>query len=268
MKMKNLLSGVLLSGLSMTLQSKIQEFATSFGDRRVAEEEKQQEVNAVFSTVAGRYDLMNDLMSGGLHHAWKDALIDRIQPTGNMHLLDVAGGTADIAVRFLKRGGGMVTIADINPDMLREGQRKATNTNLLSKANFIVGNAESLPVGTASHDAYTIAFGIRNVTHLDKALSEAYRALKFGGHFLCLEFSSPVTKLLEKIYAHYSDEIIPLIGEKITGSRDSYAYLVESIRRFPDRKSFAGMMKEAGFYRVKATPMTGGIVSIHEGWKC
>lgn len=252
----------------MTLQSKIQEFATSFGDRTVAEEEKQQEVNSVFSTVAARYDVMNDLMSGGLHHAWKDALIDRVQPTEKMRLIDVAGGTADIAIRFLKRGGGNVTIADINPDMLHEGKRKTANANLLSRANFLVGNAESLPVETASHDAYTIAFGIRNVTHLDRALSEAYRALKFGGHFLCLEFSSPVVAPLEKIYDRYSNEIIPLIGEKITGSRDSYSYLVESIRKFPDRKSFTKIIEEAGFCQVKATPMTGGIVSIHEGWKC
>ncbi len=251
----------------MAFEEKIKAFAGSFGFRPVAEEAKQDAVNGVFSDVASRYDLMNDLMSLGSHHAWKDRFIDHLAPSSTMHLLDVAGGTADIALRFLKADGGKVTVSDINPAMLAEGKAKIIDANRIAQADFVVGNAECLPLPDRIYDAYTIAFGIRNVTHLDKALKEAHRVLKFGGHFCCLEFSHPVTAPLDKIYDWYSFKVIPLIGDKVAGNRDAYQYLVESIRQFPDRMTFEGMIKEAGFSRTKSTPLSGGMVCIHEGWK-
>lgn len=239
---------------------------THFGYRDVPEDEKSGLVKEVFSSVASRYDLMNDLMSGGMHHIWKDKLIDSLRPAPAMHLLDVAGGTGDIAFRFLKRGGGQVTISDINPEMLEEGKRRAID---LHHDNIMwqLADAEALPFADNSFNAYTISFGIRNVTHIDKVLSEAYRVLKPGGHFLCLEFSHPENAMIKKFYDAYSFRIIPGIGKTITGNRDAYQYLVESIRKFPQPETFKGMIQTAGFDRVKYTPLTFGVVAIHSGWK-
>ncbi|MFO1243098.1 MAG: bifunctional demethylmenaquinone methyltransferase/2-methoxy-6-polyprenyl-1,4-benzoquinol methylase UbiE [Rickettsiales bacterium] len=239
---------------------------THFGYRDVPEEEKSGLVKEVFSSVASRYDVMNDLMSGGLHHVWKDRLIDTLRPSPSMHLLDVAGGTGDIAFRFLKRGGGQVTISDINTEMLEEGKRRAID---LQRTNITwqLADAEKLPFSDNQFDAYTISFGIRNVTHIDKVLSEAYRVLKPGGHFLCLEFSHPENAGIKKLYDAYSFKVIPGIGKAVTGNRDAYQYLVESIRKFPTAPDFETMIGTAGFARTTYTPMTFGVVALHSGWK-
>lgn len=247
---------------------------THFGYRDVPEDEKSGLVKEVFSSVASRYDVMNDLMSGGMHHIWKDKLIDSLRPSSSMHLLDVAGGTGDIAFRFLKRGGGQVTISDINPEMLEEGKRRAIDFGFSSsihrgeeKVFWQLADAEKLPFNDNQFNAYTISFGIRNVTHIDKVLSEAYRVLKPGGHFLCLEFSHPENAMIKKFYDAYSFKVIPGIGKAVTGNRDAYQYLVESIRKFPAAPDFESMIKNAGFARTKYTPMTFGVVALHSGWK-
>jgi demethylmenaquinone methyltransferase/2-methoxy-6-polyprenyl-1,4-benzoquinol methylase len=241
--------------------------AVDFGFTRVAEDAKQPLVNEVFASVASRYDLMNDLMSAGLHRAWKDRFVDQLRPFPSMRLLDLAGGTGDISFRFLERGGGHVTITDINPAMLAEGQRRAIDRNLREGLVWQEANAESLPFESGSFDAVTIAFGIRNVTHIDRVLAEAYRVLVPGGHFMCLEFSHPSLPLLQKAYDAYSFRVIPAIGERVAQDRDSYQYLVESIRRFPKPDAFERMIKDAGFSRTRVTQMTGGVVAIHSGWK-
>lgn len=245
---------------------------THFGYRTVPLKEKQRLVDEVFHSVARRYDLMNDLMSGGLHRAWKDALISRLRPPRSgreWRLLDVAGGTGDIALRALAAGGSGVRaiVADVNADMLAVGRERPEAQRYGQRIEFVESNAEALPFPDRHFDAVTIAFGIRNVPRIEQGLREMFRVLKHGGHFLCLEFSNVDVPVLEEIYAAYSFRVIPEIGRIVTGDADSYQYLVESIRRFPDRESFAGMMREAGFARVEATPLTGGIVALHSGWR-
>lgn len=241
----------------------------SFGFARVPESTRQDLVNAVFSKVAGRYDLMNDLMSAGLHRLWKDELINTLAPPKSaspFSLIDVAGGTGDIAFRFLDAvgPGGEVVICDISKEMLEAGKAKGQGRERL---DFVQGNAEALPFEPSRFDAYTIAFGIRNVTHIDAALAEAYRVLRPGGRFLCLEFSSVEMPLLDTLYDAYSFNAIPALGQLVAGDADSYRYLVESIRRFPDQERFAGMLRDAGFERVHYRNLTGGIAAIHSGWR-
>ncbi|MCA3562176.1 MAG: bifunctional demethylmenaquinone methyltransferase/2-methoxy-6-polyprenyl-1,4-benzoquinol methylase UbiE [Aestuariivirga sp.] len=244
----------------------------AFGFRRVDEGEKQGLVNDVFSKVAGRYDQMNDLMSSGLHRLWKDDLVAMLNPprgqAGFSHL-DVAGGTGDIAFRILQSGGPnlRVTVADISPEMVSEGRKRAEVEGLLGRCRFTVGNAEALAFPDKSFDGYTIAFGIRNVTHIDKALAEAHRVLKPGGHFLCLEFSQMDIPLLDKIYDAYSFTVVPAIGKVVTGDGHPYRYLVESIRTFPKQDDFKAMIEAAGFANVTYRNLTGGVVAIHSGWR-
>jgi len=245
---------------------------THFGYRTVPLREKQRLVDDVFHSVARRYDLMNDLMSGGLHRAWKDALVSKLRPPQSARawrLLDVAGGTGDIALRALAAGGSGVeaTVADVNGDMLAVGRERAAATRFGKRIEFVEANAEALPFPDRHFDAVTIAFGIRNVPRIDAGLREMHRVLKLGGHFLCLEFSNVDVPMLEEIYAAYSFRVIPEIGRAVTGDAESYRYLVESIRRFPDRDSFTAMMRAAGFDRVEATPLSGGIVALHSGWR-
>lgn len=236
---------------------------THFGFKTVPEGEKESLVRGVFDSVASRYDIMNDLMSGGLHRLWKNDMISWLAPRDGMRILDVAGGTGDIAFRMMKRAKCDVTVCDINAQMLEEGRNRATNKNLLSGIEWTCGNAEALPLPDATFDAYTIAFGIRNVTHIDNALKEAYRVLKPGGRFLCLEFSKVESDMLRKMYDVYSFNIIPRIGQAVTGSADPYQYLVESIRNFPDQEAFAQMVKDAGFGNVQYRSLTQGVVAIH-----
>ena len=243
-----------------------------FGFRRVPVEEKQRLVDDVFHSVARRYDLMNDLMSAGLHRAWKDALVNAINPPKSdrgFRLLDVAGGTGDIAFRVIEAGGAGTdaTILDINGGMLEVGRERAQKRGLEHAVTFVEANAEKLPLPDRTFDAYSIAFGIRNVPRIDAALREAYRVLRPGGHFLCLEFSSVDLPGLDKIYDLYSFNAIPAIGRVVTGDAESYRYLVESIRKFAKPEAFAAMMREAGFGRVSYTKMTGGIVALHSGWR-
>ena len=245
------------------------ETEASFGFARVREAERQGLVNEVFAKVARRYDLMNDLMSGGLHRLWKAELINTLAPPKGpapFALLDVAGGTGDVAFRFLDAAGpgASAVLCDISPEMLAAGKARAGARNGLT---FVQGNAEALPFEDRRFDAYTIAFGIRNVTHIGKALSEAFRVLKPGGRFLCLEFSSVEVPLLDTLYDAYSFNAIPALGGLVAGDAQAYRYLVESIRRFPGQERFAAMIREAGFERVRYRNLTGGIAAIHSGWR-
>jgi demethylmenaquinone methyltransferase / 2-methoxy-6-polyprenyl-1,4-benzoquinol methylase len=246
--------------------------AAAFGFRQVAAETRQGLVNQVFSTVAARYDLMNDLMSGGLHRLWKDDLITWLNPPRSQRpfeLIDVAAGTGDIALRAL-RGGGKgcrATLCDINPAMLEVGRGRLRQAGLAARAAFAIGNAEALPFADRSFDAFTIAFGIRNVTRIDKALAEARRVLKRGGRFLCLEFSCCDVPVLDRLYDFHSFEVIPRLGALAAGAAEPYRYLVESIRAFPDQRRFAGMIEASGFQRVSFRNLTGGIAAIHSGWR-
>jgi demethylmenaquinone methyltransferase/2-methoxy-6-polyprenyl-1,4-benzoquinol methylase len=245
---------------------------TDFGFETVALGDKQARVDDVFATVARRYDIMNDMMSGGLHRAWKNAFVGELclpRAARRFDLLDVAGGTGDIAFRALKRGGhGVgVTLLDINGPMLEVARERAEERGLSDRIEVVQGNAESLPFPDASFDAVTIAFGIRNVPRVPLALSEFRRVLKIGGRFSCLEFSKVEMPGLGRLYDLYSFNAIPKIGEWVAGDGEPYRYLVESIRRFPDGPDFAEMIRAAGFDRVSFTPLTGGVAAIHRGWK-
>ncbi|MEK0082930.1 bifunctional demethylmenaquinone methyltransferase/2-methoxy-6-polyprenyl-1,4-benzoquinol methylase UbiE [Benzoatithermus flavus] len=243
--------------------------ARSFGYEEVEPEEKSAKVREVFRRVASRYDLMNDLMSGGIHRLWKEALLDWLAPRRGMHLVDVAGGTGDIAMRFLARvdGEARVTLCDINDAMLAVGRDRALDAGWLGEIDWVTGDAMALPFPDRSFDAYTIAFGIRNVTHLDKALAEARRVLRPGGRFLCLEFSRVVLPLLDRLYDAYSFNVVPLLGRLVARDEASYRYLVESIRRFPDQPAFAALLKDAGLEQVRWRNLSGGIAAIHSGWR-
>jgi demethylmenaquinone methyltransferase/2-methoxy-6-polyprenyl-1,4-benzoquinol methylase len=243
---------------------------THFGFRDVPLAAKQTLVDDVFHSVADRYDLMNDLMSAGLHRAWKDALVIAVNPprSRGFSLLDLAGGTGDIAFRVLAAGGErtQATVVDINPDMLDVGRTRAA-ARALAGIDFVEANAETLPFADRSFDAVTIAFGIRNVPRIEAALSEARRVLAIGGRFLCLEFSTVDMPGLDALYDFYSFNVIPALGRLVTGDAEAYRYLVESIRQFPRPESFAGMMRAAGLARVSFQPLTGGIVALHSGWR-
>ena len=243
---------------------------THFGYETVPLADKQGRVDEVFHKVAARYDVMNDLMSGGLHRVWKDVLVGMVKPTraGFRHL-DVAGGTGDVAFRVARAGGPgcHVTVLDISADMLEEGRKRAAKQGIEDQLSFVEANAENLPLPDRSFDCYTIAFGIRNVPRIDAALREAYRVLKTGGRFLCLEFSAVDVPGLDRLYDAFSFNAIPTIGRMVTGDAQPYQYLVESIRQFPDPDSFAGMIAKAGFRRAQFTRLTGGVVAIHSGWK-
>jgi len=245
--------------------------ATSYGYRDVEEGEKQDLVNDVFHDVAERYDVMNDIMSFGMHRLWKDAMVAALNPgqRPGFSVLDVAGGTGDIALRILdaSRGRARVTVLDINGSMLAVGRRRAERRGIGDRLNFVEANAEDLPFAPDGFDAYTIAFGIRNVPHIDTALREACRVLKRGGRFLCLEFSQVDTPLLDRAYDVWSHNAIPQFGRLVTGRDEHYRYLVESIRKFPNQEDFAAMIEAAGFARVKWTNYSGGIVALHSGWK-
>jgi demethylmenaquinone methyltransferase / 2-methoxy-6-polyprenyl-1,4-benzoquinol methylase len=243
---------------------------TDFGNRRVPLADKQDMVDDVFHSVARRYDLMNDLMSGGLHRAWKEALVTAANPPRGRQpfaLLDIAGGTGDVALRVAGKGGTgtRVTVADINREMLAVGRERARAAR--RDIEFIEANAEALPLPDRSFDAVTIAFGIRNVPRVDAALAEAHRVLKFGGHFVCLEFSSVDIPALDALYNVYSFNVIPALGGVVTGDAEAYKYLVESIRKFPRPEKFADMMRAAGFGRVSFTRLSGGVVALHSGWR-
>jgi demethylmenaquinone methyltransferase / 2-methoxy-6-polyprenyl-1,4-benzoquinol methylase len=243
---------------------------THFGHQTVRLDEKQGLVDNVFHKVASRYDVMNDLMSFGLHRLWKDALVAKARPSRTRPFahVDVAGGTGDVALRVAAAGGPAtsVTLVDVNPDMLRVAAERAGKRRAAG-LTFVEGNAEALPLSDSRFDAYTIAFGIRNVPRIEQALSEAHRVLKRGGRFLCLEFSRVDLPVLERIYDAYSFAAIPAMGKVVTGDGAPYRYLVESIRRFPSPDRFADMVAEAGFARVDFTRLSGGIVAIHSGWK-
>ncbi len=237
----------------------------SFGYEDVTPEEKTERVGAVFSSVARRYDIMNDAMSGGLHRLWKDRFVARVKPRAGEMILDMAGGTGDIAFRMQKHGA-MVTVSDINPDMLAVGMERAAERDI-GGLSWSEQNAEQLSFDSASFDAYTIAFGIRNVTHIDKALQEAHRVLKRGGRFFCLEFSTTTWPGFSEVYDFYSHKIVPKVGQMIAGDAESYRYLIESIRRFPDMPRFEQMIRDAGFVQTRCEPILGGLVAIHSGWK-
>ncbi|MCB1413442.1 MAG: bifunctional demethylmenaquinone methyltransferase/2-methoxy-6-polyprenyl-1,4-benzoquinol methylase UbiE [Xanthobacteraceae bacterium] len=245
---------------------------THFGYRDVALDDKQALVNDVFHSVASRYDLMNDLMSGGLHRVWKDVMVTTLNPPRSdapFALLDVAGGTGDIAFRAAKAAGAgfRATVCDINGDMLEVGRDRAEKHHLDDRVSFVEGNAEALALPDRAFDAYTIAFGIRNVPRIDRALREAYRVLRPGSRFLCLEFSSVDMPGLDRLYDLFSFRVIPQLGRAVTGDAESYRYLVESIRRFPKPAAFAGMIRDAGFARVDWQVLSGGIVALHSGWR-
>jgi demethylmenaquinone methyltransferase/2-methoxy-6-polyprenyl-1,4-benzoquinol methylase len=236
----------------------------SFGFEEVSPGEKTRRVGTVFARVAERYDLMNDLMSGGMHRLWKDRFVRRIRPRRGETILDMAGGTGDVAFR-LAAAGAAVTVADINPAMLEVGRERAARRHL--DLGWAEENAEALSFADARFDAYSIAFGIRNVTHIDRALAEAHRALKLGGRFFCLEFSTTSWPGFATLYDLYSMAVVPRIGKAVAQDEESYRYLVESIRRFPRIEKFKAMIAEAGFAQVRAEPILGGLVAIHSGWK-
>ena len=241
----------------------------SFGYEQVSPEEKTKRVGGVFSNVARKYDIMNDAMSGGMHRLWKDTFVRRVKPREGEDILDMAGGTGDIAFRIVEASNRLAhaTVLDINGSMLGVGAERAEKKGLSPNLTFVEANAESLPFEDNSFDAYTIAFGIRNVTDIPTALKEAHRVLRYGGRFFCLEFSSTTWPGFAEVYDIYSEKLVPRIGEMVAKDGESYRYLIESIRRFPKMPEFAAMISAAGFSQVKYTPILGGAVAIHSGWK-
>lgn len=240
---------------------------TYFGYREVAASEKASLVRNVFDSVAGRYNLMNDLMSGGVHRLWKSSLIDQLRPRSDMHLLDVAGGTGDIATRFRAAGGGRATVCDINDTMIGVGRDRMIDTNRAAGIDWMVGDAEALPLPDCSIDVYTIAFGLRNVTHIDAALCEARRVLRPGGRFLCLEFSHVVDPLLAEVYDQFSFRVLPLLGRFVARDEEAYRYLAESIRRFMPQEELVNRMYKAGLVGAHYRNLSFGVVAIHQGWR-
>ncbi len=244
------------------------EKTTHFGFETVPEAEKAGRVQGVFGSVASKYDVMNDAMSMGIHRIWKDAMMDWLAPRAGQKLLDVAGGTGDISFRFLKRAGsGHATVLDLTEPMLVEGRKRAEADQMADSLDWIVGDAMALPFEDNTFDVYTISFGIRNVTQPQEALNEAFRVLKPGGRLMVLEFSQIPNELMQKAYDLYSFNIIPRMGQAIAGDRDSYQYLVESIRQFPDQETFLDMVKRAGFENAKYRNLTMGVACLHSGWK-
>ena len=241
---------------------------THFGFRTVDEDQKAGMVHQVFSSVASKYDVMNDLMSVGIHRVWKTAMMDWLAPRAGQHLLDVAGGTGDVAFRFLDRApGARVTVCDMTESMLVEGRKRADAVDKADRLAWVTGDAMALPFADNSFDRYTISFGIRNVTRIPDALAEAYRVLKPGGRLMVLEFSQIPVPAMQWAYDRYSFNVIPAMGQAVTGDRDSYQYLVESIRKFPDQDSFAALIRDAGFDRVQWRNLSMGIAALHSGWK-
>jgi demethylmenaquinone methyltransferase/2-methoxy-6-polyprenyl-1,4-benzoquinol methylase len=241
---------------------------THFGFDTIPEQDKAGRVRGVFSSVASKYDVMNDAMSLGIHRLWKDAMMDWLAPRRGQCLLDVAGGTGDIAFRFLKRAGsGQATVLDLTAPMLEEGRKRAEAADMADCLDWIVGDAMALPFEDNSFDVYTISFGIRNVTRPQEALNEAFRVLRPGGRLMVLEFSQIPNDLMQRLYDFYSFNAIPVMGRVITGDRDSYQYLVESIRRFPDQETFLSMIRQAGFENAKYRNLSMGIACLHSGWK-
>ncbi|WP_114394921.1 class I SAM-dependent methyltransferase [Oleisolibacter albus] len=239
-----------------------------FGFREVDPREKTPLVRGVFSSVASRYDLMNDLMSAGIHRLWKDTFVDLVRPRDGEAILDVAGGTGDIAFRMKRKApGAAVVVCDLTEAMVRVGRDRGVDQGRLTGIEWTVGNAEDLPFASRSMDAYTIAFGLRNVTNMDKALAEARRVLKPGGRFFCLEFSHVSIPVFREIYDRYSFSVLPWVGQMVAGDRDSYQYLVESIRRFPEQQALCRRIEAAGFVKARARNLTGGIACIHSGWR-
>ena len=244
---------------------------THFGFEEVAEADKGPRVRGVFESVSNRYDLMNDLMSGGVHRLWKTAMVDWLNPRPGQSLLDVAGGTGDVAIRVIRRVGpercGPVVVCDLTPDMLAVGRDRALDRGLLTGLHWVCADAEALPLPDRCMDAYTIAFGLRNVTRIDQALAEARRVLRPGGRFLCLEFSRVVLPVFAKLYDLYSFNVLPAMGELVAGDRDAYRYLVESIRRFPAQDDLAELMGAAGLGQVRYRNLTGGVAALHSAWR-
>lgn len=241
---------------------------THFGYQTVNEDDKAGMVHGVFTRVASKYDIMNDLMSAGIHRLWKEAMMDWLNPRPGQRLLDVAGGTGDVAFRFLGRAPGSVaTVLDMTESMLIEGRKRAEAERLSDRLDWIVGDAMALPFADNSFDTYTISFGIRNVVRVQDALTEAFRVLRPGGRLMVLEFSQIPNEMLQKVYDLYSFNVIPPLGKLVTGDRDSYQYLVESIRKFPEQEVFAGMIRKAGFAQVKYRDLTMGVAALHSGWK-
>ncbi|MGB3407215.1 MAG: bifunctional demethylmenaquinone methyltransferase/2-methoxy-6-polyprenyl-1,4-benzoquinol methylase UbiE [Jannaschia sp.] len=241
---------------------------THFGFQDVPEDQKAAMVHGVFSSVASKYDVMNDAMSMGIHRVWKDAMMDWLAPRPGQRLLDVAGGTGDIAFRYLERApDAHATVFDMTEDMLVAGRQRAEAANMADRLDWVAGDAMKLPFESGTFDVYTISFGIRNVTRIHEALSEAYRVLRPGGRLMVLEFSQLPNPLMQKAYDLYSFNVIPRLGQAIAGDRDSYQYLVESIRKFPDQDRFAGMIVDAGFGNVKYRNLSFGIAALHSGWK-
>ncbi|MFC5739735.1 bifunctional demethylmenaquinone methyltransferase/2-methoxy-6-polyprenyl-1,4-benzoquinol methylase UbiE [Sinirhodobacter huangdaonensis] len=241
---------------------------THFGFQTVDEDAKAGMVHGVFSRVASKYDIMNDLMSMGIHRIWKDAMMDWLAPRPGQRLLDVAGGTGDVAFRFLKRApGATATVCDMTESMLIEGQKRAEAEDMAERLSWVVGDAMELPFEDNTFDVYTISFGIRNVTRIPDALREAYRVLRPGGRIMVLEFSQIPNDMLQSLYDAYSFNVIPVMGQIVANDRDSYQYLVESIRKFPTQEIFASMIREAGFEHVKYRNLTMGIAALHSGWK-
>ena len=245
-----------------------QDTTTHFGYQTVPESEKAGMVHGVFTRVASKYDVMNDLMSAGIHRLWKQAMMDWLVPRNHQRLLDVAGGTGDVAIRFLGRAPqASAVVCDLTESMLAAGRQRAGAEKLTGRLDWVVGDAMALPFADASFDVYTISFGIRNVTRVADALAEAYRVLRPGGRLMVLEFSRMPNDMLQKAYDLYSFTVIPPLGQLVTGDRDSYQYLVESIRKFPDQEAFLAMIRDAGFAMAKYRNLSLGIAALHSGWK-